>query len=477
IQGGGGNVHDRTPDNQGDTARGRNGEAGGAAGNDAAPRGADGGVIPVSRLREAVRRGVISPAQLDALLAEGATLDAHVQPAPAAVPETAVSHGDQAEARRGLNAVSIAYAAGGAAVLFAFGWVLVDRWRELGAPGVLAVSLLYAAIFALCSRYLARQAFHTAAAIAALLAVGMTPLATWAMLNVTGWWYDPAPMVMGPYTYIRAADVLEGLRWVPIELATTLVALVTLRRVHFALLVLPVAIALPLVAGHLLPLVAGAELDRYLAPWMTLLSATVLIGAGYTLDQRTSDGEDYARWVYLTGVVTLLLALVATWGALGRMRHALPLVAVLLFTLSLYLRRTMFLVAGAVVLVSYLAYLAFDVFRRALGFPVLLATFGLAIILVTVLLQRRYPALARQVRERQGARRTVPGAWLGFAGAVVVAAALLLAQVPEARGRMHDDWANRRAMVRHMRRLEREQPRKGSPAPARNPAPGAAVSP
>lgn len=393
--------------------------------------------ISRQRLEDAVTRGIITAEQLQAIRALP-------EPHPVLGPGAASPPpGEGEETRRGLNAVTIAYAIGGVTVLFAFGWYIVDRWNALGPGGVLAVALVYAAVFALTARVVGRLGFHTASAVATLLAVGMTPLVAWSLLRLAGLWYVPGPARPAPLR--TRVDILEQLRWIPLELATALAALVALRRVHFGILAVVPAAVLPMVVGHLMPLVLDPDIAGVMSPWATIVSAVVLLGCGYVAQQRTADGEDYAQWIYLAGLVTLAMGIGGAWSFAGHERHALPAIAVGLFALSLFLRRPMFLFFGAFGFIGYLAYLAFDVFRRTLSFPIVLATFGLVVITVTVWLQRRYPALARRVDERQGGRRVLPHAPLVFGGAAVVALATFFAELPaaktraaEARARRHD---------------------------------------
>jgi hypothetical protein len=397
--------------------------------------------VPYARLAEAVAQGIITADQLAAIGAMAA--GAGAEPA--------------AEARRELNAVTIAYFVGGAAVVFAFGWFLVDRWEALGPAGVLAVSLVYAALFVLAGRFLGGLGFRTAASVAALLAVVMAPVVAWSLLDLAGLWYEPSAFRGLPYA--APVDVLESLRWIPLELAGALAALVALRRVRFGLLALPAAVALPFVISNLLPLALDPDIVNGMLGWAALVSGTATIACGYAVERRPRDDEDYAYWVYLTGLVTLAFAVLAVWNSAGHLRHALPVLAAGLFALSLFLRRPVFMVFGAVFFVGYLAYLAFDVFRTALSFPIVLATFGIGVIVITVWLQRRYPALARQVEARQAGRRAVPHAGLVFGGALAVAAALFAAQLPGAHDRAADARAHaRRAALEAYRAQRRRAP-------------------
>ena len=60
---------------------------------------------------------------------------------------------------------------------------------------------------------------------------------------------------------------------------------------------------------------------------------------------------------------------------------------------AVILRRRVLAVLGIIALFGYLGWLANDVFKLTLAFPLLLAALGVAIIIVTVWLQQRFPAL------------------------------------------------------------------------------------
>ena len=367
-----------------------------------------------SPLDEAVARGIITPAQREAILALGADS--------AALPEEA------REAPRGFNGVNVAYAIGAVAVLFAFGWFLFERWSTLGALGVLLVALAYAALFAGASRFLARQGFHTASSIATLLAVSMTPVVTWSLLALAGLWYQP-PTVRGPWP-----SPAESTRWLPIELATILVASVALWRARVGLLTLPIAVAAGFAGLHAVRLFVDSAIAFRIERWMALFVGCVLLLAGYAADQRRTR-EDYGQWFYVVGLAAVALGLAELWaGNRSPIPHIIAVLSVGAVVVSLYLRRKAFLVFGAAGAISYLAYLAFDVFRRTLGFSIVLAGFGLTVIVLTVWLQRRYPALARRIAAEQGdARPTLPGGYALFGIGAALTLVLLLISPPRAR--------------------------------------------
>jgi hypothetical protein len=392
-------------------------------------------MISRSRLESAVERGIITQAQFDAI----------VQLAP----DDGVA---AREAKRGFNAVTIAYAAGAIAVLFAFAWFLFERWSVLGAGGVLAIVLGYTALFVAAAHFLGRYGFRTASSIAVLLAVGMTPVITWALLALVGFWPDrPA---LNPATAPPPIVVANSARWLPIELATAVAAALVLSRVRFGLLTLPIAVAFSYFALHLVPLLFDPSIALWINPWMGLLAGCLLLLAAYAVDQRQGSEEDYARWLYVTALVDIVFALGGIWSTYPHgTPHIVALLSVLAVAASLYLRRLIFLFFGALGATAYLAYLAFDVFRRTVAFSVVLAGFGLALILLTVWLQRRYPALARRIdEERRGRRPTIPGGHVIFTVASIAALVLLITAPPRARRAQLEQDERSRRLVEQLRR-------------------------
>jgi hypothetical protein len=381
--------------------------------------------LPPHLLRDGVARGIITQAQHDALLDLAAS--------DLAASDLATSAADTppppVEAARGFNAVTIAYSVGGIAVLFAFGWILIDRWDALGAVGVLGVALLYAAIFGGTAAYLRRAGFRVAAGVATVLAVEMTPLATWALLDLAGLWPSRRSAPLCDW-YSPIYMECNG-KWIVIELASIGAALVALRRVHFSELAAPIGVALVLLSFHLVEAVFGTRQHGLAFGCGLVVAASLILSLAYATDRRQGE-EDYAAWLYLAGLVTAFAAAIEVWEHGHAARHAVPIVALLAVAASLYLRRRAFLAFGAVLLVWYLGYLAFDVFRGTLAFPLLLATFGIAVIILTVILQRSYPRLAMRIDAREGREgRRLPG---GHA-ALLAPAVIALLMVPGALAR------------------------------------------
>lgn len=403
----------------------------------------------MDRLELGVERGIITAAQRDALRALGDE--------------------PRREARHGLNAVTIAYWVGGIAVLSAFGWFLTKRWVLLGPGGVLVVALVYAALFAGVARFLSREGFRYAAAVATLLVVGMTPIVSWAILSLAGWWnlYLANDRTYGIQPF---NPIWSQLRWLPIDLATILVSLVALRRVAFGVLALPIALALAAFMSHIVPLVLDPEIARALGGRWPLLTVFILFAIAYAIDMRQSRDEDYALWFYAVGIVALGVTITWFWNESSTIAAHGMLVAAFAFAVAaLRLRRRLLLFAAFAGFVSYIGYLAFDLFRERLDFPIALATMGLVVILSAVWLQRRFPSLIRGSDE--SIRRAVPGAPVALAGGILIALTMIVTDLPEARRRIElRYWLEHVERLRAHNRLKwQEWPRRGVPRPVKTP--------
>lgn len=360
--------------------------------------------ITHSELRRAMERGVITREQFEALTGAAATSAGEAPP-------------ESLEAPEDFNAITIAYYVGAFVVLFGFGWFLIDRWRALGPGGVLGVTLFYALLFLGTAYMLRKNGFAVAAAIATLLAVGMTPLVTWSLLKVTGTW--PPEAGIGCEWQAPWAMHCRG-KWIIVELATILASLIALRTVRYALLMKPIAVSLLVLTFHVSESLFGYTFQSTAAGWAVVAAASLILVMGYAVDVLNDTKQDYAFWLFLPGLVAAFIGMVMVWSYDKPLRHLLIVIAIVTMTVAVYMRRRTFLLFGAVWFVWYLGYVVFDVFRRVVALPILLATVGLVVILSAVWIQRTYPRLVSRVsRSTEGAPR-IPG---GFA--ILLAPAIL----------------------------------------------------
>lgn len=378
-------------------------------------------------LQKAMARGLITAAQQASLL----SLAVEEGPAPREMP-------------RGFNWVTVAYALGALLVVFAGGWFLAQRWLTLGPGGVLLVVLLYAAVAVAASAWLERRDFREAAGIAAMVAVSLTPVAIWAIESLTGWW--PAEIWGKPY--YPAYPPAESSRWLLAELATILAALLVLRRRAWSAVVFPVAVALFGLVMHA-PRAVGIDMTPVLERWILMTGALFVCAIADTTDRnlprQAGPGRgDMAFPLWVTGLVTLSIAILSMWPVAGPWRHGLPVLALAAVAAALLMGRRTHLVFGVFAIFMYLLYLAAEVFKSTAYFPIVLAVLGGALLAATVWLQRRFPALASRLGARRGGQGGLPGSpvmpWL----MVVFALGMTLLRIPDAREeRLNRDFQQR----------------------------------
>ena len=327
-----------------------------------------------------VSEGVLTPAQW-------AAIDARLSrdSAPPALPG--------AEAPKTFSGVMVLYYAGALLILSAFGWFLGSHWKDLGHGGVLFVSAVYAALFALLARVVLRQEnYPVAGGLLATCAVGMAPLISYSLLAWLNLWPMRNPGAYhGYYVWINGS-------WVVVELFTLLATFVALRSVRFSFLVMPAAIALWFFSMDAAEIVFMThDLGRAKRSIVSMACGLVFLAAGRLADQR-GRGVDYAFWIDLAGLLAFWGGLTAmpSSGELGKLAYCAINIA--LIGAALRLDRRTFAVFGAMGVFGYVGHLAWDLFKDSALFPIALASTGLFMILLTVFFQKNYGRLQAIVR-------------------------------------------------------------------------------
>lgn len=305
--------------------------------------------------------------------------------------------------------VHVVYYAGALLVIGAMGWFMTAAWESLGGASLALIATGYAAAFVLGGRLLwDRLALPVPGGLLFTMAVGMVPLATYGLLRQWALWPQGDPGAYhGFHVWVQGS-------WVTLELATVLAGIVALRLRRFPFLTAPIAVALWYLSMDLTPLLTGAvgfswEDRRWVSLWFGL---AMLVGA-YVIDWR-QRGPDFAFWIYLFG-------LAAFWGGLSLLdsdseagKAGYALINLGLIVVSLVLRRTVFLVFGAMGVTGYIGHLAYRIFADSMLFPVALSMLGLALIALGVIFQRNRTQVERTLRALlpAGLRAWVPArAW------------------------------------------------------------------
>lgn len=293
------------------------------------------------------------------------------------------------EQRKGLNLVTVAYYFGAMLMISACAWFLGDKWEALGSPGIFITVLVYMSLAAGLGWWLRGKGYLVGGGLLITVAVCLVPLLTYTIEDMLGLWPGD-----DPGAYKNYYPLIHG-SWIVMELATIAAAAIALRFVRFGFLTAPMAFSFWFLSMDLAALILGeANYSGDTRKWISVIVGLVTLLIGYGLDKKLHkserpDTEDYAFWCYLFG-------LLAFWGGLTAMdsgsevkRALYALMNIGLIGLAVKLRRTTFLIFGALGVHLYLGHLAYRVFKDSFLFPFALALLGLSLILLTVWMQRR----------------------------------------------------------------------------------------
>ncbi|WP_439587909.1 DUF2157 domain-containing protein [Hydrogenophaga sp.] len=277
----------------------------------------------------------------------------------------------------------------GAMTLFMnLGWAIFGSW------GVLAISVGYLVGALAVASNLLQKGLRTPAGILATLAVCLVPLAVWSLQSGIGQWPEG-----GPENYRDYHRFIDW-RWLTLELATLIAAVVLLWRFKLPFLVMPVAVTiwyLNMDVAHMLMQKDGLDWEFTRDVSLVFGLATCALAVWVDLRTRTATGaenrQDFAFWLYLFGAVMFWcgLSLRESNSELNKFLYAL--INVFMVFLGAAIGRRVFTVLGGFGVAGYLGYLAYRVFENSLLFPFALTLLGLAVVALGIWWQRNEPAI------------------------------------------------------------------------------------
>ncbi|MCL2715236.1 MAG: hypothetical protein FWD68_11785 [Alphaproteobacteria bacterium] len=324
-------------------------------------------------LRAAALTGLITPEQLDPLLAFLANRASNTSNGP---PK--------------FDFVHMLWYAGALIVIGAMGLFSTLAFSKMGGAALTATALVYAVLFATTGHYLwnARN-LPAAGGLLIAIAVSMAPLAVFGIQDALGMW----SRFGHPGTTGEFYQLIRG-SWIFMEIATILAAAVALHFYRFPFIVLLVAIAFWFMSMDIVPWIAGKasgnwELSRQVSIVFGL--AMIVIAAIVNTRQRSGD---FAFWLYLFGVLTFWGAITATSGGTTVQKAIYCAMNVGFLLLAVFLRRRVFVVFGTIGVALYLGELAQNVFKDSLLFPFALSVIGVLIIALGLSYHRHQQAIA-----------------------------------------------------------------------------------
>ncbi len=354
----------------------------------------------------AVDRGIIAPEPAEKLWR---SLEAHL----AERPRFDLTH--------------VAWYAGALIVILAMAWFMTEAWQRYEGLGLLVLAVAYGIAFVVAGRHLWNTpGQRIPGGLLITVAVCMVPMAVFGLQWMLGLWQIP-PLDAEPATDAMM-EAYAGLHtvvsrnYIAMEIATVVAGAIALAFFRFPFLVMPIAVALHYLANDLADLLYGQAawpmFGLHLG-WVSMWFGLAMLLTAYLVDRRTR--EDFAFWLYLYGGGTFWFGL----SALAAMEKAEPLlempvhgpgmhlyalICAGLVVLSVLLQRRALIVFGALGLLGYFGWLAWEVFADSLIFPFLMTAVGLTVIWLGIEYRKHHEKLDRALMARipAGLRRWLP---------------------------------------------------------------------
>lgn len=290
--------------------------------------------------------------------------------------------------------VHVLWYAGALIVLGAMGMFSTTAFGLWGDKALLTTALVYGAAFLAAGAYLWRRDLRTPGGLLVTCAVGMTPLAIYALQSM--YHHNPVDAVEGYrnfYVWIKSS-------WLPMELGTIAAALVALWFFPFPFLTMIIAFCLWFMSMDITPwLMGGEQFSWEQRATISLYFGLLVMAAAWLVDLRNWKNGDFAFWLHLFGAM-------AFWGGLAAQhagdefgRAIFCAINVGLIVLSIFMMRRVYAAFGAIGVTMYLGYLASVVFAKSILFPFALSAIGVALIGFGILFHKYGAAFSAAIDE------------------------------------------------------------------------------
>lgn len=264
-------------------------------------------------------------------------------------------------------------------------------WESFGGGGIFFISLFYGAIGLKLTQLLTDKALAIPAGICGSFVIALTPLAIYGLQHALGVWPDDSTY-QDYHRYIKW-------HWLYMELGTLAVGCIIAWRYKYPFLVMPIALTLWYLTMDIAVMLSGGDDSWELRKLVSMYSGLLIIGLAFWVDIRARHTGDYAFWLYLFGVI-------AFWGGMTLQHSDSELAKFMYFVINLFmigcgvlLVRRVFVIFGAFGSISYIGYLAFNIFQDSWLFPISLTVLGLCVVYLGVVWQKNEGRLATATRQ------------------------------------------------------------------------------
>ena len=291
------------------------------------------------------------------------------------------------------NLENLAYYFGALIIMSAMAWFITDAWDSLGGLGISFLGILYFFLFFFAGRYFwFSKKLRIPGGLLVTISISMISIIVFGIEKYTNLWPQDAQANFHDYhLWLRGS-------WIIIEIATIIAGLITLKFIRFPFLSFPIAFSLWYLSMDLAPILKGTSTFSWEEKQLvsTYFGLAMLL-VSYFIDKRTKD--DFAFWGYLFGMF-------AFWGGLSSMstdnelnRFLYFLTNAFLVFISVIIQRRVFIIFGSIGVSLYFGYLAFEVFKDSLLFPIALSLLGVSVIYLGIVYSKNKDKIEQKITD------------------------------------------------------------------------------
>lgn len=283
---------------------------------------------------------------------------------------------------------------GALSIIFTMTWLINLGWQSFGGGGLFLIGISYALIFALLGAFSwDRKGLRIPAGLLITMAVFMIPLAIYGLETYFNFWPGDYPgQYQNFYHWVRTS-------WIYMEIGTLSAGLIAFHFYSFPFLIAPIFFSSWFLTLDILPLIFRYDMTWEQRYWVSLCFGILWMVFGFVADQRNK--EDYGFWYYLFGTILFSIGLnCLIWDKGELVLFIFFLINVMMMCLSIILRRNILMICGALGTFTYLAHLAYNIFKDSILFPFVVSLIGLGIIYLGVLYQRNFEWNEKNILEK-----------------------------------------------------------------------------
>lgn len=282
---------------------------------------------------------------------------------------------------------------GAMVIISAMTWFVHLGWEWFGGGGIFLIAIFYAMAFTLAGALSwDKKGLRIPSGILITIAVCMIPLAIYGLETYFNIW---------PAEYLEYKDVYQWIRgsWIFLEIGTIFAGIVALCFFPFPFLIVPIFFATWFLAIDLLVLMTKDDSNWEQKYWVSLCFGLVWMTIGFFSDRNNK--KDYGFWSYLFGTAAFWISLnYLVWDRSEFILFIYLVINLLMMCFSIFLRRNILMILGALGVFGYLGHLAYNIFENSLLFPFVLSAIGLLIIYLGVLYQRNMGWIEKNIFKR-----------------------------------------------------------------------------